>query len=106
MSGLVERLRDEQPIEASLRPQPTPEALKEAIDRGLVYVKFVNTRGGTDLCMSIDRDACDLAGADFDGGRGRVKLVGDLVLDYVPVRFRGVLDLETLRGTGALHPVE
>jgi hypothetical protein len=106
MSELTERLKDEQPIEASLRPRPTPDVLKAAIDRGLVYVKFINTRGGTDLCIRIDRDASDFAGADFGVGRGRVEIVGDLVLDYVPVRFRGVLDLETFRGTGALHPLE
>jgi hypothetical protein len=102
MSDLVERLEAEQPIVASLRPEPTVAALKAAIDRGLVHVKFVNTRGGTELGVRLDREASDLAGVDFAAGRGTIRLVGTLTLDFVPVRFEGVLALETLQGTGSL----
>ncbi len=106
MSDLVQRLINEQPIVAGLHPQLTLDAFKAALDRGLVHVKFVNTQGGTELGVRIDRDASDLTGADFGTGQGHINLVGDLVLDYVPVRFHGVLELETLQGTGSLHPVE
>jgi hypothetical protein len=102
MSDLVERLQTEQPIVASLRPEPTVEALRAAVDRGVVHVKFVNTRGGTELGVRLDRDASDLAGLDGAQGRGTIRLVGTLTLDFVPVRFEGVLALDTLQGTGSL----
>lgn len=105
MNDLVQRLSEEQEIEASLRPEATTEALKEAIDRGYVHVLFPGTRGGTELGVRLDAEACDLTGADFAAGRGKAHLVGDLVLDYVPVRFHGDLDLADLKGRGRLQPL-
>lgn len=105
MSDLVDRLQSEQPIVASLRPDATAAALKAAVDRGLVHVKFVNTRGGTELGVRLDRNASDFTNADFESGRGTIRLVGTLVLDFVPVRFEGDLALDTLQGTGSLTRV-
>ena len=105
MNDLVQQLTQEQPVEASLRPEPTLEAFKAAIDRGYVHVKFVNTRGGTELGIRLDPEASDLAGADFAAGAGSVKIVGDLTLDYTRVRFHSTLDLSTLKGTGRLEPL-
>jgi hypothetical protein len=102
MSSLVERLESDQRIVASLRPDATPDRLKAAIERGVVHVKFTETRGGTELGVRLDMGACDLSGADFVAGRGALRLVGTLVLDRVPVRFEGVLALETMDGTGSL----
>jgi hypothetical protein len=104
MSALVEFLQSEQPIEASLRPEPTAGALQAALDRGVVHVKFVNTRGGTELGVRVNAAETNLTGADFAAGRGTVRLVGTLTLDFIPVRFEGVLALDTLRGTGSLQP--
>lgn len=106
MNDLVQRLTEEQPIEASLRPETTLEYFKAAVDRGYVHVKFVNTRGGTELGIRLDEEASDVDGADWDAGTGSVKIVGTLILDYVRVRFHGTLDLETLKGTGRLEILE
>ena len=106
MSELVERLQAAQPIVASLRPEATVAALKAAVDRGLVHVKFVNTRGGTELGIRLDPHASDFKAADFSAARGNVRLVGTLVMDYVPVRFEGVLALETLDGMGSVTRIE
>lgn len=105
MNDLVQRLTKEQPIEASLRPEPTVEALKAAVDRDYVHVKFTETRGGTELGVKLNRDASDLTGADFEAGAGSLKIVGDLTLDYTRVRFHGTLDLASLKGTGRLEPL-
>ena len=105
MNDLVQRLTVEQPIVASLRPEPTVEAFKAAIDRGYVHAKFTETRGGTELGIRLEPES-DLSGADFASGTGRVTIVGRLVLDYVPVRFHGTIDLATLAGTGRLEPLE
>lgn len=105
MNELIERLTKEQEIEAGLRPEPTVEAFKAAIDRNYVHARFPNTRGGTELGFPLDRGRSDLSGADFEKGTGSVKIVGELVLDYTRVRFHGTIDLATLKGTGYLEPL-
>jgi len=101
--SLVSRLsRGDHPVEISLRPQPSPAALAQAIDRGYVFVRFTGTRGGTELGVELDRAASDLDGADYEAGSGRIKLVGDLTLDFEPVRCVAEIDLATLSGRGRL----
>jgi uncharacterized protein YbdZ (MbtH family) len=98
---LVARLsRGEHPVEVVLRPEHSAEALREAVDRGYVFVKFTGTRGGTELGIRLDRDACDLDA--LGAGTGRITLVGDLTLDFEPVRCTANVNLETLTGTGHL----
>lgn len=106
MNDLVQRLTEEQPIEASLRPEANLENLKAAVDRRYVHVKFPGTRGGTELGIPLDESASDISAADFAAGTGALKIVGELVLDYTRVRFHGTLDLASLKGTGRLEPLE
>lgn len=107
MNELVERLSTgRHPVEASLRPDRTVRNLKECIDRGYVHVKFTDTRGGTELGVRLDGNDTDLGGADFEAGTGTVHLVGDLTLNYEKVRCIADISLETLKGEGALQPVE
>lgn len=106
MNELVQRLTKDQPIEASLRPETNLEYFKAAVDRGYVHIKFPNTRGGTELGIRLDPEASDLEGADWDEGKGSVKIVGELILDYVRVRFHGEVELATLKGTGRLEVLE
>jgi hypothetical protein len=103
MNELVQKLTQEQPVVASLRPAPTPDAFKAAIDRGYVHVKFTETRGGTELGIKLEPERCILSAADFARGQGSVQLAGTLTLDYVPVRFHGTIDLATWKGTGRLE---
>lgn len=107
MSELVKRLSEgDHPVEASLRPERTVQALKERIDLGYVFVKFTDTKGGTELGVRLDQEATDLSKADFDNQTGTVHLVGGLTLDYVKVRCIADIDLKTLTGKGHLEPVE
>jgi len=106
MNDLVERLSEDQPIEASLRPEKDATALQEAIDRGYVHILFPGTRGGTELGVPLDEEATDTSGADFAAGTGSVHLEGNLELDYVKVRFRGDIELSDLAGSGKLSPTE
>lgn len=103
MNDLVQRLTKDQPVVASLRPEPTLEAFKAAVDRGYVHVLFTETRGGTELGVRLDPAHSDLSGADFEHRTGSVKVGGELSLDYVHVRCHAVIDLATLRGTGHLE---
>jgi hypothetical protein len=104
MNDLVQRLATgDHPVEISIRPDRTPQALKECLERGYVHIKFTDTRGGTELGVRLDRAASELNG-DFDRGNGHLKLVGNLVLNYEPVQCVADIDLATLTGTGHLKP--
>lgn len=103
---LVQQLsRGSHPLEASLRPERTPQAFKESIERGYVLLKFTNTRGGTELGVRLDPQAVDFGRADFDNQDGTVHLEGSLTLNYVKVRCLADIDLRTLSGEGRLEPV-
>jgi len=104
--SLVDRLCEGvHPVEAGLRPEKTVKLLKEAIDRNYVHIKFTKTRGGTELGIRLDREACDFNRADFDNGSGTVHVEGSLTLDYVNVRCIADINLATLEGTGCLKKV-
>jgi hypothetical protein len=107
MSDLVTRLSQGQhPVEASLRPEKTVKALKECLDRGFVHIRFTQTRGGTELGFSVDREHSDFSGADFDNGTGRLVVAGDLSLDFVKVRCVAEIDVSSLEGQGHLEILE
>jgi len=76
---LVTRLsQGSHPVEASLRPKRTVQALKERIDMGYVHIKFTGTRGGTELGVRLDPEALNLSTADFEQGTGTAHLVRNL----------------------------
>jgi uncharacterized protein YbdZ (MbtH family) len=105
--SLVDKLCEgDHPVEAGLRSEKTVKVFKEAIDRNYVHIKFTKTRGGTELGVSLDREACDFSRADFDQGSGTTHVEGNLTLDYVKVRCIADIDLATLEGTGRLEKVE
>src|SRR5262247_981734 len=104
--SLVDRLCEgDHPVEAGLRPEKTVKLFKEAIDRNYAHIKFTKTRGGTELGVRLDRDACDFSQADFEYGTGSVHVEGGLTLDYVKVKCIADIDLSTLEGTGHLVKV-
>ena len=80
------------------------ETLAECIGRNYVHVRFTETRGGTELGFELDRERCRLD--DLDRGDGRICLVGELNLDYVPVRCVAEVDLATFQGTGRLERLD
>ena len=101
---LVTRLcKGRHPVEVCLRSEKTARNLKERIDLGYVYIKFTETRGGTELGVRLDRDAIDLSQADFENQAGAAHLVGGLTLNYVNVRCIADIDLQTLKGEGRLE---
>jgi hypothetical protein len=106
VNELVQRLTVDQPIEVSIRPEPTLDRFRAAIEGGYVHVKFTETRGGTELGIRLDREKSDLTGGDLSLGTGSVLVIGDLTLDYVRVRLHGRINLQSLVGTGHLEILE
>ena len=93
-------------MEVVLRPEKAAPRFKQNIDRGYVYIKFTDTGGGTELGVTLDRERCDLARADFARQAGTVLLVGALTLNDVRVRCVARIDVPTLTGHGHLDPME
>jgi len=100
---LVTRLATgDHPVEVCPRPEKTAEAFKAAIDRGYVYIRFTETKGGTELGVRLDTRASDWSLADFSKATGPVHVEGNLTLNYVKVRVVADIQLDTLTGNGHL----
>jgi len=76
--------------------------LKDSIERGFVLLTFINTRGGTELGVKLDKERSLLGEADFANGQGVIQLVGRLKLNDDKVELHAHLDLATLKGEGNL----
>ncbi|MEO1373941.1 MAG: MbtH domain protein [Cyanobacteria bacterium J06635_10] len=104
MNELVQRLsQGEHPVEVSLKPEKTITAFQESTERGYIHLKFTETKGGTELGIQYDSDASDLSTANFEQQTGTARIVGDLTLNYVPVKCIADIELETLTGKGHLE---
>jgi uncharacterized protein YbdZ (MbtH family) len=104
---LVDRLCEgNHPVEVGLRPERSLKVFKEAVDRKYVHIKFTDTKGGTELGFRLDEDASNFSAADFENGKGTVRVEGSLTLDYVRVRCVADIDLSTLEGIGHLVKAE
>lgn len=99
---LVSLFSNVQDIECA-RPEKTAKALKECIDRDYVHVMFKKT--GTEVGIQLDRRFCIFDEADFQNAKGKVYLVGGLILNYDKVKCTAEINLETCEGTGYLEPV-
>ncbi|MEU0031501.1 hypothetical protein [Streptomyces sp. NPDC006335] len=105
MDELTQRLSTDQPVAVG-GPNPSLEEFRTRLDEiGTVFIKFTETRGGTDLGIQLDRSASDTSGADFDQGSGSVHVEGTLILNDDHVRCIADIDLTTLKGTGRLKAV-
>jgi len=101
--SLVARLSNgDHAVEVGLKPERTAKLFKETIDRDYVHIRFLQTRGGTELGVRLDREASDFTNADFSKGSGTAHVEGNLTLDYERVRCVADIDLFTLEGRGRL----
>ena len=104
MNDLVKRLSEgSHPVEVSLRPERTVKLFREMLDRGHVLIKFTQTKGGTELGFPLDKTRSDLTKADLNAETGKVRVCGELTLDYVPVRVVADIELPSLEGEGHLE---
>jgi hypothetical protein len=103
MNELVKHLASgEHPVVVGGSRPSLEDLQRRATDMGYVFVKFTDTKGGTDLGVRVDREASDVSKANWQEGTGTIHVEGNLTLDYVPVRCVADIDLATLSGTGHL----
>ncbi len=107
MNELVQRLSEgEHPMIVG-GPQPSLSEFRKRIEEmGYVFIKFTETKGGTDLGVRVDKTAVDTTKADFEQGIGMVHVEGTLTLNYVKVRCVADINLLNLKGTGHLVVLE
>jgi hypothetical protein len=104
MSELVKKLATgRHPIVLSLAKAKSLDELKDRIQNGYLHVRFTDTRGETELGVSLDPNRCCFEGANLDAGTGSITLVGSLQLDYVDVECVAEIDLSSFSGTGHLQ---
>ena len=104
MNDLVKRLSEgSHAVEVSLRPEKTMKLFREMLDRGHILVKFTQTKGGTELGFPLDKTRSDLTQADLTAETGKIRVCGELTLDYVPVRVVADIELPSLEGQGHLE---
>lgn len=107
MDDLVQRLSQGQHPVIVGGPRPSLEEFRRRLeDMGYVFIKFIETRGGTDLGVRVDKTTMDLSRANFIQGSGEAHVEGTLTLNYVKVRCVADINLATLRGTGHLIALE
>jgi hypothetical protein len=107
MDDLVQRLSEGEHAVTVGGPKPSLEEFRKRVeDMGYVFLKFTDTRGGTDLGVRVEKSASDLSQAYFEQATGVAHVEGTLTLNYVKVRCVADIDLETLRGTGHLVALE
>jgi uncharacterized protein YbdZ (MbtH family) len=93
VDDLVERLcTGTHPVEVER------DRLDEALEDGYVHVTFTGTRGGTELGVELDPSATVKTAE-------RLKLAGELTLNFVKVRCSVEVDRATLTGEGRLERV-
>lgn len=103
---LVKKLLVEQEIEViryRTRDGNAPDVkqLRRAVELRLVLVKFLNTRGGTELGANLCNDdgSFDASRAVWDESANTLVVRGRLKLDYTPVQLTATIDLTTFKGT-------
>ena len=79
------------------------EDLKNRVEDGFVFVKFTQTRGGTELGINLVKKESDFSQADFIKGTGKLHVVGVCELNYNKVKCIADIDLQTRTGVGHLE---
>ncbi len=102
MSELVETLSKElHEVEFEARTDNLHE-VENRIRNGFIFIKFINTRGGTELGINVDPAEVNFNELDFKTGVGNLHIEGTCTLDYEKVRCIADIDLSTRTGKGFL----
>ena len=82
------------------------DRIEERVKDGFVFVKFTQTRGGTELGINLIQDECNFNNCDFKTGTGQLHVVGTCELNYCKVKCIADVNLATREGKGHLELIE
>ena len=103
INELVKKLSDgKHEVSIGNRDEPNSEIEERLTDMKYIHVTFPNTKGGTELGISVDVESCDLTKGDFGGGKGNIHIEGTTNLNYCDVRCIADIDLASRKGEGYL----
>ncbi len=77
--------------------------LKQRIEDGYIFIKFTQTKGGTELGINVDLKKTNLEEIDFNKGNGILHLEGTTNLNYNSVRCIADIDISSRQGFGYLQ---
>jgi len=77
--------------------------IKERLNAGFVFIKFLETQGETELGINVDHKLTRLSEADLKLGKGILQLVGTCKLNFTKVRCEAEIDLTSRQGRGSLE---
>ncbi|RYE14547.1 MAG: MbtH domain protein [Rickettsiales bacterium] len=104
MNELIEKLSiGKHPIAFELKSRKIHEIKHRLIELKFVSIKFINTKGGTELGINIEDQFTCFNNANFDECRGNIHVVGWCILNYYKVRCTADIDLATKEGIGYLE---
>lgn len=104
MNDLVARLATgKHPVEFEKQAQNMEEINNRLVELKYVFVKFTDTRGGTELGINVDEQHTCIKNADFAQGTGSIHIEGTCILNYHKVRCIADVDLKTREGSGYLE---
>ncbi len=105
INELVQRLSEgKYEVVIGHRDEPYEE-IKERIEGGYIHIKFTQTRGGTELGISVDLKSTNVKDLDFTKGEGLLHIEGITNLNYIAVRLIADIDLASRKGEGYLEVV-
>lgn len=76
--------------------------LRSRIEGGIVLVKFIDTAGGTELGVRVERNSVIYRTANVDLGADTVQFDGHVTLDFMRVQCHSEVDLGSMSGEGYL----
>lgn len=79
------------------------DRVEERVNNGFVFVKFTQTKGGTEIGIDLIPEECDFSEGNFKEGTGMLHLVGTCELNYCKVKCIADVDLATRKGFGRLE---
>ncbi|PRX96530.1 MbtH family protein [Allonocardiopsis opalescens] len=85
-------------VDVVLRPEPSAERLRAAVERGYLHLRFPDTDGGTEVGVALHPRDAALAEES-----GRITLSGEFTLDFTPLHCTALIDTAAYSGSARVE---
>jgi len=89
-------------IDLGWRKETDLDVVIESIRRKYLYIRFMDTRGGTEIGVNLIENKCDFTLAELEKGIDQIYVEGTLSLNFEKVICIADINLRTLKGFGKL----